>query len=222
MEIAVFCVDPHPGGVQQGTNPLAGDPIQRQPALYWPHCCKASWDTEDFRWPELFPTGGAGEPEDPYPSVLHEIYQIIVHITWSIGSQTFSCRGPLTPWCITEINIDKRFLLFCWGPPWNPSKNPGVQTLRTTDLESAALLSGNRPHFPTKVSLSPWQQPIVPQAKDAPPRVHHQALCCPGHLSGMLLPIGSWLDFEHPLTFLISINMLACWNDILVEHSAGV
>lgn len=58
-------------------------------------------------------------------------------------------------------------------------------------LESAVLLLGDGPHFSPKVSLSPWQQPIVPEAKDAPPRVHHQALCWQGQLSGTQLLIGS-------------------------------
>lgn len=65
-----------------------------------------------------------------------------------------------------------------------------TQTLlqeRSTDFEVASLLSGNRPHFPPEVSLSPWQQSTVYEAKDAPPRVHHQALCRAGDLPGTQL-----------------------------------
>lgn len=58
-------------------------------------------------------------------------------------------------------------------------------TPRSADSSCAALSSGNRPHVPPKVSLSPWQQSAVRQAKDAPPRVHHQTLCWPGLLPGI-------------------------------------
>lgn len=58
-------------------------------------------------------------------------------------------------------------------------------TPRSADSSCTALSSGNRPYIPPKVSLSPWQQSAVRQAKDAPPRVHHQTLCWPGHLPGI-------------------------------------
>lgn len=52
---------------------------------------------------------------------------------------------------------------------------------------SSNLLPGDGPYFPPEVSLSPWQQPTVSEAKDAAPGVHRQALRWPGHLSGLQL-----------------------------------
>lgn len=46
------------------------------------------------------------------------------------------------------------------------------------------LLLGNRPHLPPEVPLSPWKQPTILQAKDAPARVYTEALRREGHLSG--------------------------------------
>ena len=75
---------------------------------------------------------------------------------------------------------------------------------------SVDLLPGDGPHFPPKVSLSPRQQPTVSEAKDAPPRVHHQALCWSGHLSGTQLLRG-WFQLTKPdvkRIFLITVRDL--------------
>lgn len=54
-------------------------------------------------------------------------------------------------------------------------------------LNSLLILStGNRPHLPSKMSLSPWQQPLVCEAKNAPSRVHHKTLRWKSYLPGTI------------------------------------
>ncbi len=43
---------------------------------------------------------------------------------------------------------------------------------------------GYRPHLPSEMPLSSWQQSTVFQAKNASPWIYYQALCWEGHLSG--------------------------------------
>jgi hypothetical protein len=60
------------GGVQQGAGPLAGHPVQRQPALHRPHRRKASWDTSYPGRPELLPSGGKG-----HHTKIHNAYFLL-------------------------------------------------------------------------------------------------------------------------------------------------